>query len=56
MEKERLTTEEATAMLLSVKNTNKYDRLKNLYQYVKGDWITQKQFCELLEDVFGLKV
>lgn len=56
MEKKKLTTEEATKLLLEVNNSNKYDRLKTLYQYIKGDWITQQQFCELMEQVFGLKI
>lgn len=56
MTKKKLTTEEATNLLLEVNNSNKYDRLKNLYQYVKGDWITQQQFCELMVEVFELKI
>jgi len=56
MGNKKLTTEEATKMLLEVNLSNKYDRLKTLYQYVKGGWIDQQQFCVLIEDVFGLKI
>ena len=45
--KNRLTTEEATKYLMEIASKN--DRLKTLYQYSKGDWITQQQFCQLLE-------
>lgn len=54
--KSKLTTNEAIKLLMEVNNSNKYDRLKTLYQYAKGDWITQQQFCELMEKVFGLKI
>lgn len=56
IENKRFTTYEATEMLLEVNSSNKYARLKTLYQYVKGNWITQQQFCELMEEVFGLKI
>lgn len=56
MKNKKLTTEEATKLLLEVNLSNKYDRLKTLFQYVKGGWIDQQQFCVLMEDVFGLKI
>ena len=56
MKNKKLITEEATKLLLEVNLSNKYDRLKTLYQYVKGGWIDQHQFCVLMEDVFGLKI
>lgn len=56
IENKRFTTYEATEMLLEVNSSNKYGRLKTLFQYVKGNWITQQQFCELMEEVFGLKI
>lgn len=56
MSKKALTTKEAEYLLSKVNNSNKYSKLKTLYQYVRGNWITQQQFCELLETVFGLKI
>lgn len=56
IKKVQLTTTEARCLLSKVNNSNKYSKLKTLYQYVRGNWITQQQFCELLETVFGLKI
>ena len=34
--------------------SNKYDRLKLFYQLTKDGYVKQNQFCEILEDYFGL--
>jgi hypothetical protein len=36
--------------------SNEYDRLKLFYQLTKDGYVKQNQFCEILEDYFGLRV
>ena len=52
----KLTTREAKKLLTDNNCGSRQDKLKTLYQYARGNWITQTQFVELMEDVFGLKI
>jgi hypothetical protein len=36
--------------------SNEYDRLKLFYQLTIDGYVKQNQFCEILEDYFGLRV
>jgi len=36
--------------------SNEYGRLKLFYQLTKDGYVKQNQFCEILEDYFGLRV
>ena len=51
-----MSNSEITQILDETNLSNEYDRLKIFYQLTKDGYVKQNQFCEILEEYFGLRV
>jgi len=51
-----MSNSEITQILDETNLSNEYDRLKIFYQLTIDGYVKQNQFCEILEEYFGLRV